>query len=307
MALKPARLLDPKNDVIFKKIFGQNPDLIRSFLNGILPLEEGHLIEEVTYLTPEQTPRIPAMKNTIADVKCKDQAGKIFIVEVQLHWTKSFQQRLLFGASKAYVQQLKSGEEYSSLCPVYGLGIVNEVFDKETEEWFHHYRTINVKDSCKVLEGLELIFVELPKFRPQTFAYKKMGVLWLRFLRETNSDMVDIPKEFLENPDVNKAIELTQESSYTMEELEAYDKYWDAVSVEKTITSDFYAKGKEEGRIEGRSEGKAEGEQIGLQKGEQKLKETARNLLKMGIDVQVIADATGLPVTIIKLLETQEY
>ena len=73
MSLKPARFLDPKSDVVFKKIFGQNPDLIKSFLNGVLPLSEGHLIEDIAYLTPEQSPRIPAMKNTIVDVKCKDQ------------------------------------------------------------------------------------------------------------------------------------------------------------------------------------------------------------------------------------------
>src|SRR5262245_36440381 len=102
MTLKPARFLDPRSDVVFKKIFGQNPTLIKSFLNGVLPLEEGHLIEEVTYLTPEQSPRIPTMKNTIVDVKCTDEKGRLFIVEMQLHWTRSFQQRLLFGASKAY-------------------------------------------------------------------------------------------------------------------------------------------------------------------------------------------------------------
>ena len=77
-----------------------------------MPFDEGHLIDSVTYLTPEQTPRIPSMKNTIVDVKCRDEKGRIFIVEMQLHWTTSFQQRLLFGASKAYVQQLESGQEY---------------------------------------------------------------------------------------------------------------------------------------------------------------------------------------------------
>jgi predicted transposase/invertase (TIGR01784 family) len=169
MTFKPARFLDPKNDLVFKRIFGQHPDLIKSFLNGVLPFEEGHLIEELEYLTPEQSPRIPTMKNTIADVKCRDQTGKIFIVEMELHPTNTFATRLLFGASRAFVQQMSVGEDYSSLCPVYGLGIVNDVFDRESEEWFHHYRTVNVKDSNKVLKGLELIFLELPKFKQQTF------------------------------------------------------------------------------------------------------------------------------------------
>jgi predicted transposase/invertase (TIGR01784 family) len=102
---RPIRLLDVKSDVVFKKIFGQHPELIKSFLNGILPLSEGHLIEKITYLTPEQSPRIPSMKNTIVDVKCTDQQDRIFIVEMQLSWRASFMNRFLFGASKAYVSK----------------------------------------------------------------------------------------------------------------------------------------------------------------------------------------------------------
>src|SRR5476651_1161050 len=127
---KPIRLLDPKSDIVFKKIFGQHPDLIKSFLNSILPLPEGRLIESITYLTPEQSPRIPSMKNTIVDVKCTDQNGHIFIVEMQMAWRASFMKRFLFGASNAFVQQLSAGQGYESLCPVYGLAIVNEPFEK---------------------------------------------------------------------------------------------------------------------------------------------------------------------------------
>jgi predicted transposase/invertase (TIGR01784 family) len=291
MTLKPARFLDPKTDIVFKKIFGQNPDLIKSFLNGVLPLAEGHLIEEVTYLPSEQSPRIPTMKNTIVDVKCTDQHGRIFIVEMQLHWTNTFTKRLLFGASKAYVQQLGNGEEYKSLCPVYGLGVINAVFDAETEEWFHHYRTVNVKDSKKILEGLELVFLELPKFKPQTFQHKKMGVLWLRFLREINDRLVDVPPEFTANPDLNKAMELAQESAYTPGELDSYDKYWDAIRVEKTFILDSYEKGEQAGRAEGREEGR-----------EKEKRDMARKMLQKGMDINMVRDLTELTVEDIKSL-----
>ena len=33
-------------------------------------------------------------------------------------------------------------------------------------------------------DGLHLVFVELPKFKPQSFAEKNMAVLWLKFLTE---------------------------------------------------------------------------------------------------------------------------
>ncbi|MDR1543410.1 MAG: Rpn family recombination-promoting nuclease/putative transposase [Prevotellaceae bacterium] len=39
------RYLDPKNDVVFKKIFGQNPHLLISFLNSQLRFEDNSVIE----------------------------------------------------------------------------------------------------------------------------------------------------------------------------------------------------------------------------------------------------------------------
>ncbi len=283
MTFKPSKFLDPKSDLVFKRIFGQNTDLLISFLNGVMPFKEGGFIETVTYLPSEQTPRIPTLKNTIVDVKCTDQSGRIFIIEMQMSWSSSFTKRLLFGVSKAYVQQLDSGKDYVTLCPVYGLGIINEVFDRSTEEWFHHYRTVNVKDTDKVLEGLELVFLELPKFKPQTLEHRKMGVLWLRFLREINEKMVDVPQEFLDNPELSRAMELAQESSYTAEELDTYDKYWDAVRVEKTLAIDSF------------QEGKTEGIEIGEAKGRNAEKTAmAKGMLKAGISIDVIAEVSGL-------------
>jgi predicted transposase/invertase (TIGR01784 family) len=263
MRLKPGRFLDPKSDLVFKKIFGENKDLVKSFLNSLLPLEENALIDTIEYLSPEQVPPIPTMRRTIVDVKCKDQRGRIFIVEMQLDWSTSFMKRLQFGAAKAYVSQLNKGEEYASLCPVYGLGLIREVFDSKSTAWYHHYKTVNILDTNKQLEGLEYIFVELPKFKPTTQWEKKLGVLWLRFLNEIES-MSEIPTEFKDVPELCKAVELSQESAYTKGELEAYDQYWDAVSTEKTRTVDAWTEGKEEGLAEGFAKGEQKGKEEGL-------------------------------------------
>src|SRR5579872_6783159 len=98
------RYLDPKADIVFRRIFGEHPHLLKSFLNAVLPLPNDGLIEKLEYLPAEQTPRIPILKNTIVDVKCYDQQGRVFIVEMQMQWTDSFMQRILFGTSQAYVK-----------------------------------------------------------------------------------------------------------------------------------------------------------------------------------------------------------
>src|ERR1700722_20033666 len=129
-----SRYLDPKSDVVFKKIFGEHPNLLKSFLNAVLPLPPEGLIETLEYLPSEQVPVIPIFKNSIVDVQCKDYQGRIFIVEMQMQWTDSFMQRMLFNASKAYVRQLQKGENYHLLKPVYGLGLINCQFDADFEQ-----------------------------------------------------------------------------------------------------------------------------------------------------------------------------
>ena len=80
-------------------------------------------------------------------------------------------------------------------------------------------------------------------------------------------------------------------SGFTDSELRAYDKFWDSVSVERTLLDDRYQKGMEEGMEKGRAEGKHEANT-----------ETAQRLLAMGISAEQIAKATQLPLEIIKNL-----
>jgi hypothetical protein len=79
---------------------------MKSFLNAVLPLPEDRVITELTYLNPQTTPAIPVLKHTIADVHCRDNHGREFIVEIQIEWTDSFKQRLLFESGQALVKQL---------------------------------------------------------------------------------------------------------------------------------------------------------------------------------------------------------
>ncbi|MES2252842.1 MAG: Rpn family recombination-promoting nuclease/putative transposase [Pseudomonadota bacterium] len=249
MNFKPGRLLDPKADLVFKKIFGCNKDLVKSFLNNVLPLSDDELIDTLDYLTSEQVPRTPLKKYSIVDVRCKDKTGRIFIVEMQMGWSASFKSRLQFGTAKAYVEQLDKGEQYELLNPVYGLALVGEIFDYKSDEWYHHYKMVNVANTGQQIKGLELVFVELPKFKATSHMEKKLGILWLRFLNEINT-MNEIPHEFTDVPEICKAIELTQEASYTKEELAQYDGYWDQISCEKSIKSDAKAEGRAEGKAE---------------------------------------------------------
>lgn len=91
-------------------------------------------------------------------------------------------------------------------------------------------------------------------------------------------------------------------SGFTDAELRAYDKFWDSVSVERTLLDDRYQKGKEEGIAEGMEKGRAEGMEKGMS---QRSLEIARKMLAKGLDDTTIMEMTGLSLDEIRLLKSQ--
>ena len=298
------RYLDPKADLTFKRVFGEHPDLVKSLLNALLPLEPGQEVEEIEYLPVELVPDNPLRKNSIVDVRCRDRQGRVFLVEMQMIWSPEFKQRVLFNASKAYVRQINTGEEYELLQPVYSLNLVNDIFESDlTQEYYHYYRLVHVEHTERVIEGLHLIFVELPKFTPHNYSEKKMQVLWLRYLTEINEHTREVPQELLSSPEVRKAVNALEESAFTDAQLAGYEKFWDIISVEKTLYNSAERRGLKKGLEEGREEGLKKGLEEGLEKGrEEGIIATARNLKSLNVPLDTIRQATGLPVEEIEKL-----
>ncbi|GHT24195.1 hypothetical protein FACS189430_08690 [Bacteroidia bacterium] len=244
-----AKYLDPKNDLVFKRVFGEHPDLLISFLNALMPLEKDRLIESVEYLTPELVPENPSKKFSIVDVRCKDKQGRFFIVEMQMEWSSIFMKRVLMNASKVYGTQLESGQQWQLLQPVYTLAILNENFDHTSKEFYHRYQMTNRQNIDEVISGIELIFVELQKFEPVNVSDRKMAVLWLRFLKEVNEQNAKISEELMENPDIHTAVDICEKAGFTDEELARYDKDWERISNEKSVIIASLSEGEAKGKL----------------------------------------------------------
>ena len=315
-----AKYLDPKADVTFKKVFGEHKNLVISLLNSLLPLDKGKQVESIEYLPPELVPRTPIDKDTSVDVRCEETGGRKFIVEMQMSWTASFKQRVLFNASKAYVKQLEKGEVYASLQPVYSLNLVNHTIEPELDDYYHYYRMVHYLHSNRVLDGLHLVFVELPKFKAKNLAEKKMQVLWLRFLTEIDRDGADeVSQDLLDNPQTGQALEIVRESAYSKEEMAAYDGFWDYVSRRRGELAELErAAGAVRARDAALAERDAEKARAdaatakldaataerdaAIEKMRQDKIQTACNLKAMNLSIEQIATATGLTADEIKAL-----
>ena len=86
------------------------------------------------------------------------------------------------------------------------------------------------------------------------------------------------------------SVEELEISGFTDAELRAYDKFWDSVSVERTLLDDRYQKGREEGREEGMN---------------QRSLEIARNMRAKGMDASTVLEITGLSMEEIQQLRAR--
>ena len=237
-------------------------------------------------------------------MRCEETGGRKFIVEMQMEWRANFRQRVLLNASKAYVRQLPKGNEFNLLQPVYSLNLVNEVFEPDMEEYYHYYRLVHYLHSDKVLEGLHIVLVELPKFRAKNLTERKMQVLWLRFLTEIGEATKKAPQDLVDDPHVNEALEIVEESALSDAERAAYDGFWDRVSREATKAAEMREKEAEmkaalakldAATVERDAEkARADAATVERDAAVEKLRQTARNLKALNLTTEQIAAATGL-------------
>ena len=265
-----ARYLDSRADLTFKRVFADHPDLLIDFLNAVMPFEQGCHIASVEYLPSELLPDHEDRKYSIVDIRCRDNRHNQFIIEMQMFWYEAFMKRLVFNAGKAFVKQLDAGKKYHALKPVYTLAILNEDFDGETDEFYHHFQIINRLNTDEVIPGLEFVLIELAKFRPENASDRKLMVLWLRFLKEVNESMDELPPEMQENENIKKAAELCRQAAFTPEELAGYEKFWDVVSSNISMIEDAKIAGQAIGREIGQAIGQAIGHAIGHAEGHAK-------------------------------------
>lgn len=284
------KYLDPRADLTFKKIFGEHKDIVISFLNALLPLADDQQIETIEYIPSELVPEHAFKKNSIVDVRCTDEKKRQFIVEMQMNWTSDYRERTMYNMAKAYTSQFAPGDDYISGAPVYSLNLIDDIFESDIEEYYHHYRFTHANYPEKIIKGQEIIFVELPKFKPNNANEKRMRELWLRFLTEMKNVEYDLPEYIHGNPELEQAAKLLEVRSMSKAEMASYDKFWDIISTERTFYNSATRKGFAAGMEAGMEAGKEAGHAEGIQDAK---REIAEKLRAQGMSDDIIKSIVG--------------
>lgn len=271
-----ATFADPKTDFIFKRIFGAEPHkhLLIELLNVLLELEEGHLIEDLSYLSAEQKVPLEEMKLSIVDVRCVDQQGTQYVVEMQLFNVAGLEERVIYNASKAFTLQLKTTEDYSKLKGVVGVTICDFCLWPETPEpgaftlpiggtsagqtvpMLSRWRMHEQHTGIPGLPQVQYVFLELPKYSAGAHPVKLLDK-WALFFRDAENVEV-IPPELDEAP-FREAFEIARIAQMSFEEYEFYERQKMAEADGRGMLVQARAEGLEEGLEKGREEGLEKG------------------------------------------------
>ena len=219
--------INPKTDFAFKKIFGseQSKDILISFLNSIL-YDGDSIIQDLTILNPYQVPKILGIKESYLDVKAQLNSGSWVIIEMQVLNVAGFEKRVLYNATKTYAAQLKIGDQYSVLNPVIALTITDFEMFKEDDRPISRF-VLKEKNSLVEypMSDIELVFVELPKFKTPLSELETLTDKWIYFLQNAK-DLSVVPETMGAVAAIQQAFDIANQAGLTPEELDEFEHQW---------------------------------------------------------------------------------
>jgi len=283
-SIQPLKRINPLNDFLFLKVMGEKGDepQLLGFLNAVLGRTGENRFTSVEILENKSlVAQAIGDKTSILDVRAVLQGGTRINVEVQLRNLHNMDKRSLFYWSREFIKSLDAGQDYKELPRVITINILNFEFLPAGD--FHtcfHLR--EDQDKTLLTDVLEIHYLDMVKWRKleSKDIVNKPLHRWLAWFDPGSPPELVAEVVKMDNT-ILKAQERQDHISSDEDALLIYEMrqkaQWDHISEMN------YAR--EEGMKEG------------LEKGTQEERfRTASNFKKLGVSLEIIAQATGLSV-----------
>jgi predicted transposase/invertase (TIGR01784 family) len=268
-----------------------NFDILEGFLSELLKDN----IKIIAILESESNKNTVKDKFNRVDIKVKNQHDEIILIEIQYDRELDYFQRIIYGTSKAITEHIDEPQPYSSVIKVISINII--YFDiGHGSDYIYHGKTVfkglHNNDTLNLSDGQKKIFDihEIHNIFPEYYLIK------INNFNDIAKDSLDEWIYFLKNGDIQerfnakgikKAKKALDVLKLSEKERMAYEKYVDDLHYQASMYESTY----KYGRVEGREEGREEGIQEGIEKGKN---ETALQMLRMNLDIDLIIKITGL-------------
>ena len=324
------KFINPFTDFGFKRIFGQemSKDLLIDFLNSLLQGERRIL--SITFMDKEQPRTQKDGRTLIYDIYCETDSGESIIVEMQNCAQISFIDRMLYYSAQAICRQGERGQQWMyDIKAVYAIAFMNFRMDNLSK-----LRTdvtlADMETGRQISNKLRMIFLQLPLFdKRHPDECETNFERWIYVLN--NMEVLNRMPYTAKSAVFKKLEDITSLANMSREEQMKYDHalkvYRDNLMFEqeykdglKKALEEGKEKGREEGRLEGREEGRLEGREEGRLEGREEGRlegreegrlegkeegriEVAKEMIRSGMQVELVAKIAGLTVEAVKKLK----
>jgi predicted transposase/invertase (TIGR01784 family) len=282
-----SKFLNPRNDAVFKRIFGseKNKDILIHFLNDILIRKVP--IKDVTFLKTIQDSEIAPLRVSIVDVMCEDRDKNRFIIEMQLAHEKAFDRRVLYYAARAYCSQRTKDKPYKDLKDVYFLAITDFTPFPNKKNWISHIGLTDLHTNEHYIKAIQLFFMQLPLFKKTKKDLSRMTVRekWAYFFKyadETKEE--DLEKIIGKDTIIKRAYDELNRFAWSEQALNEYESVEMKKFADQAIQEAAYERGEKRGE-------------------KKKALEIAQNMLQQNLSAKQISTLTGLSEKEIKSLK----
>ena len=275
-----------KSDFIFKKIFSENEDILKSLLEAILNVKITEISTEKDFTLSKYR---ESDKGGILDVKATINGKTCVNIEMQVVDDKDILDRTINYLARLRSTSIKKGDSYTSQKPIISIAILDFInFYKPNEDGFLSFTEfnlmqINTKNEKIILESfddkIKLMLIELPKFRKLKPDLNNKLHEWLLALDcKKFEEMEEVMRT---DKEIKEAVKQLTILSDDKEVMDAYEKEQDYLRI--IATREHRAKMRlEQGIKEGIEKGIIQGKQEGV-------KETILKLKKSGMEINQIA------------------
>ena len=204
------KIVKPKIDVVFKKLFGDpaNIHILKRFISSVLGIEM-EKITEIVVENEELPPEFADEKFGRVDIKVTIDHKEKINIELQAVWYGDYKDRSLFYWSKIFTYGLKSGEPYGELLRTVCINVVGfNVF--KCREYKSYFTLREVTRNEEYSDKMALHFFELKKLPAKTEENKNDPLLqWLWLIdAETEEELKMLEKSDI--PEIREAVNVVR-------------------------------------------------------------------------------------------------
>jgi predicted transposase/invertase (TIGR01784 family) len=204
----PRPFISPRNDFVFKFIFGDpgNTGSLTDFLKAALDLPPEDYLD-IVLVDPHLNGEGIDDKQGILDIKARTATGKLIDIEIQVTEQPQMCERIVFYLSRMITEQVSRGDDYRKIERSICILITDYIQVPENGCYHNRYRLYDPKTGSEFTDLVEVNVLELRKLPHNTDGTMLWD--WLKFLSARQEEELKMLAE--KNPQVGKAVARLQE------------------------------------------------------------------------------------------------